>query len=293
MPASFATPLLPETRRHYAYCRRLTHKHGPNFSIGFRCLPRPKRLAIYAAYATCRLADDYADEGSPKDAALLEKWEAEVEAAYAGTPSHPVTKALRHSLDTFPIPKAAFLGLIAGCRQDFVKKRYADFGELLGYCELVASTISDISLAVFGSTSAETERLGRRLSTALQLTNVIRDVREDAAKGRIYLPADEMARHGVGEEDVLGGRTTEAMAELLRFQCRRAEGFYREAEALPGHVEADSRLTVDLMARVYRAILAKIARDPLQVFRKRVALNAFDKAVVIGGGLRPLLCRPA
>lgn len=286
MPASFATPLLPETRRDYAYCRRLTHKHGPNFSIGFRCLPHPKRLAIYAAYAACRLADDYADEGSPKDAGLLERWEVEVEAAYAGRPAHPVTRALRHALDTFPIPKAAFLGLIAGCRQDFVKKRYANFQELLGYCELVASTISDISLSVFGSTSEETERLGRRLSTALQLTNVIRDVKEDAGKGRIYLPADEMAGFGVAPEDLLEGRATEPVAALLRFQCERAEGFYREAEPLPGHVEADSRLAVDLMARVYRAILAKIARDPLQVMKRRVALNALDKAAVVAGSLR-------
>lgn len=280
---------MPETRRHYDYCRRLTHKHGPNFSIGFRCLPHPKRLAIYAAYAACRLADDYADEGAPKDAGLLERWEAEVEAAYGGNPSHPVTKALGHALGTFPIPKSAFLGLIAGCRQDFVKKRYADFQELLGYCDLVASTISDISLAVFGSTSEETDRLGQKLSTALQLTNVIRDVREDAGKGRIYLPADEMADHGVGEGDILEGRATEAMAKLLRFQCRRAEGFYREAEPLAGQVEADSRLTVDLMARVYRAILAKIARDPLQVFRRRVALHPLDKIVVVASCLQPFI----
>lgn len=292
MPASFATPLLPETRRHYAYCRRLTHKHGPNFSIGFRCLPQPKRLAIYAAYAACRLADDYADEGAPKDADLLERWEAEVESAYTGHPSHPVTKALRHALSTFPIPKSAFLGLIAGCRQDFVKKRYADFQELLGYCDLVASTISDISLSIFGSTSEETERLGRRLSTALQLTNVIRDVREDAGKGRIYLPSDEMAHFMVGEADLMEGRTSEAMTSFLQFQCRRADGFFHEAEPLAGHVEADSRLTVDLMARVYRAILGKIARDPLQIFRRRVALNPLDKAVVVAGCLRPIVFHP-
>jgi len=204
-----------------------------------------------------------------------------VEAAYAGSPSHPVTRALRHALDTYPIPRTAFLGLIAGCRQDFVKKRYADFGELLGYCDLVASTISDISLAVFGCASEETERLGRRLSTALQLTNVIRDVREDAGKGRIYLPADEMARFGVGEEDLLAGRASEVMGALLKFQCGRAERFFLEAEPLAGQVEPDSRLTVDLMARVYRAILGRIARAPLQVFRRRVTLSPLDKVRVI------------
>ena len=249
--------------------------------MGFRCLPYAKRMAIYAAYATCRLADDLADEGGVADAALLDRWEQEVESAYAGTPSHPVTRALHHAAQSFPIPKEAFLGLIRGCRQDFVKNRYANFQELLDYCDLVASTISDISLAVFGMLNAETPRLGRRLSTALQLTNVIRDVAEDARRDRIYLPADELAAFGVTEADILRGITAPGLKPLLDFQCNRALAFFDGARDLPRHVEPDSRLAVTLMAGVYRSILEKIRRDPLQIFRRRMGLNAFEKAKLI------------
>ena len=281
MPASFATPLVPQARKDYRYCRKLTHRHGPNFSIGFRCLPPSKRRAIYAAYATCRLADDLADEGLKPEAGLLDRWEAEVENAYAGKATHPVTRALHHAVQTYPIPKDAFLGLIQGCRQDFIKKRYANFQELLGYCELVASTISEISLAVFGVLNKETPRLGRRLSTALQLTNVIRDVAEDARKDRIYLPMDELASFKVTHAHILHALPGEGMEDLLRFQCKRALRFYEEARDLPNHVEPDSRLAVSLMAGVYERILLKIMKDPLQVFRRRVALNPIEKARIV------------
>jgi len=281
MPASFAAPLVPQIRKDYRYCRKLTHRCGPNFSVGFRCLPRAKRIAIYAAYATCRLADDLADEGLRPDQGLLDRWEAEVESAYAGNPSHPVTRALHHAIQNYPIPKNAFLGLIRGCRQDFAKKRYANLQELLDYCELVASSISEISLAVFGTMNEETPRLGRRLSTALQLTNIIRDVAEDAGKDRIYLPRNEMENFQVTEEQILKLLPTSGMHPFLEFQCRRAMGFFKEAADLPNHVEPDSRLAVKVMAGVYRRILEKILKDPLQVFRRRVRLNPAEKARVI------------
>jgi len=238
-------------------------------------------MAIYAAYATCRLADDLADEGGAADPALLDRWEHEVEDAYSGRPSHPVTRALRHAAQSYPIPKEAFLGLIRGCRQDFVKNRYANFQELLDYCDMVASTISDISLAVFGVLNADTPRLGRRLSTALQLTNVIRDVAEDARRDRIYLPTDELAAFDVTETDILRGNAVPGLKPLLDFQCRRALTFFDGARDLPRHVEPDSRLAVSLMAGVYERILRKIMKEPLRIFKRRVALNPFEKASLI------------
>ncbi|HEX8152165.1 MAG TPA: squalene/phytoene synthase family protein, partial [Thermoanaerobaculia bacterium] len=196
--------------RAYAYCRRIAHQHGANFSVGFRFLPRRKRRAVYAAYAFCRMADDIADEGwsvIPVEAGvipsevegspsrieagdpstslgmtrtttldLLDEWQRELDAAYAGTPAHPITIALSDALQHFDIPKRAFVELIDGCRQDLVKTRYETFAELLHYCDLVASTISDISLSIFGYKSGEAIGYGRKLSTALQLTNGTRDV---------------------------------------------------------------------------------------------------------------------
>ncbi|HRY46184.1 MAG TPA: squalene/phytoene synthase family protein, partial [Thermoanaerobaculia bacterium] len=141
-------PALSAARREN---RALTHEAGANFSVGFRFLPKERRHAVYAAYAWCRVADDAVDEGDPAGApARLDAWEEELDAVYGGSPASAAGVALAGSLPRFPIPKAAFQGLLAGCRQDLVKTRYATFHELLGYCDLVASTISTISLAIFG-----------------------------------------------------------------------------------------------------------------------------------------------
>src|SRR5688572_22663670 len=153
----------------YEYCRRIAHKHGANFSVGFRFLPKVKRRAVYAAYAYCRWADDLADEGdqgSGVRAQELDAWQAELDACYSGQPTHPITIALADALTHFSIPKSAFVALIDGCRQDMVKTRYETFEELLHYCELVAASISDISLSIFGYRSDSAIEHGRDLSTA-------------------------------------------------------------------------------------------------------------------------------
>ena len=173
-------PLSPTVKEAYAFCRRITHRYGANFSVGFRFLPAIKRRAVYAAYAWCRWADDIADEPSECGAkraafesggraAALQEWQAELEACYAGAPHHPITMALADALQHFPIPKSAFVALIDGCRQDMFKTRYETFDELLQYCALVAWSISDISLAIFGYRSAAAIDHGHALATALQL----------------------------------------------------------------------------------------------------------------------------
>ena len=259
--------------------RALTHRAGANFSVGFRFLPKERRHAVYAAYAWCRVADDAVDEGDPSGApARLDAWEKELDAVYGGSPSSAAGIALAGSLPRFPIPKAAFEGLLAGCRQDLAKTRYATFDELLGYCDLVASTISTISLAIFGGLgNASAEARGRELATALQLTNVVRDVGEDVGRGRLYLPLEDLARFGVAEEDLLALRETPAVAELVRFEARRALSFFRAAEPVKELVDRECRFAVTMMGGIYAEVAREVLASPCETLRRRISLSKARK----------------
>jgi phytoene synthase len=298
----------------YAFCRSVAHKHGANFSVGFRFLPKVKRRAVYAAYAYCRFADDIADEvlgvggwglgegaiaGSllrpptpnsqpptlPQPPTIphhLDLWQRELDACYAGSPSHAITIALADSLQHFAIPKSAFVALIDGCRQDVVKTRYETFEELLHYCELVAASISDISLAIFGYRTGAAIEHGRNLSTALQLTNVTRDVGDDLARDRVYVPQEELRRFGVSERDLFARRESEAMRNLIEFQIARAESYFVAAEPLLKELNFDARFPVLLMGGIYATVLSKLRKDPLIVVRKRLSLTKLQKLAVVG-----------
>lgn len=259
--------------------RALTHRAGANFSVGFRFLPKARRQAVYAAYAWCRLADDAVDEGDPAGApARLDAWERELDAVYGGSPSSAAGVALAEALPRFPIPKEAFQGLLAGCRQDLVRNRYATFDELLGYCDLVASTISTISLAIFGGLgNPEAEARGRELATALQLTNIVRDVGEDLGRGRLYLPLEDLARFGVAEEDLLSLRETPAVAELVRFEARRALSFFRAAEPVKELVDRECRFAVTMMGGIYAEVAREVLSSPFETLRRRISLPAARK----------------
>jgi phytoene synthase len=287
----------------YRYCRAIAHKHGANFSVGFRFLPRTKRRAVYAAYAYCRVADDIADEpvdgwqlavgGSdtgpvprqpPTDnrQPRLDDWEKELDAAYAGSPTHPITIALADALQHFAIPKSAFVALIDGCRQDMVKTRYETFDELLQYCELVAVSISDISLAIFGYRDEAALAHGRSLAIALQLTNVTRDIGDDLGRDRIYVPADELRRFGVEERELFARAENERVQQLIEFQIERARGYFVEAEPLLRELDFDARFPTLLMGGVYATVLAKLRQDPLVAIRKRLSLSPLQKVLVVG-----------
>ncbi len=270
-------------------CRRVAHRAGPNFSVGFRLLPRPKRRAVYAAYAFCRFVDDEVDEAAAAGGIenALDAWEAELMRVYEGRPELTVGLALARSLERFPIPRTAFEGLIAGCRLDLSKTRYADFDELLEYCRLVAGTISTISLAIFGFEDEEAVRRGDQLATAFQLTNVLRDVGEDIReRNRIYVPADEMERFGVTEEDLLAGRRTEPFREFMMFQLQRARTCYLRAEPLLRLVREDARRCIWLMGRVYLDILDRIEASGFAVFGPRIGIPAVGKAALVLRSLR-------
>lgn len=279
----------------YDHCRAIAHKHGANFSVGFRFLPRTKRRAVYAAYAFCRVADDIADEEdeSPSRPVAeeslvdsktrrLDDWQRELDACYAGAPTHPITIALADALRHFTIPKSAFLALIAGCRQDMVKTRYETFDELLQYCELVAASISDISLSIFGYRTDEAIAYGRNLAIALQLTNVTRDIGDDLTRDRVYVPAVELRAFGVDERDLFARAENEAMRNLIEFQIDRARSYFQRAEPLLRELDFDARFPTLLMGGVYATVLAKLAKDPLIAIRRRLSLSPLQKLLVVG-----------
>jgi len=277
-------PVSPTVDEAYAFCRAIAHKYGSNFSVGFRFLPPVKRRAVYAAYAWCRWADDIADEPSDSPASVLDRlaaWQTELDATYAGRPSHPITLALADALQHFAIPKSAFVALVDGCRQDMVKTRYETFDELLQYCELVASSISDISLAIYGYRTPAAIDYGRNLATALQLTNVTRDVADDLDRDRIYLPQQELQQFGVTERDLFDRRGSDAMRRLIEFQIDRAAGYFRAAEPLVRELSFDARFPTLLMGGVYATVLARLRRDPLVVLRKRLSLSRVQKIIVV------------
>lgn len=269
----------------YAFCRRITHRYGSNFSVGFRFLPRVKQRAVYAAYAFCRWADDIADDPGSDIAARLDAWQEELDRAYAGTPQHPIGIALADAVRRFPIPREAFVALIDGCRQDLHKSRYGTFEELLHYCALVASSISDISLAIFGYRTPDAVGHGRDLSTALQLTNITRDIGDDLARDRVYLPAEELARFGVTERELATRAHTPRMRELILFQVDRAEEYFRRAEPLLRELSFDARFPTLLMGSVYVRVLSKIRRDPFAPLERRISLSTGEKIGVVAARL--------
>jgi 15-cis-phytoene synthase len=266
----------------YAECRAIAHKHGANFSVGFRFLPPVKRRAVYAAYAWCRWADDIADEPGENVIERLDAWQRELDACYAGSPSHFITIALADALQHFAIPKSAFIALVDGCRQDTWKNRYESCDELLRYCDLVATSISDISLAIYGYRTSAAIGHGRNLATALQLTNVTRDVGDDLKRDRIYIPRQELERFGVTEADLFARNANANMRALLEFQIDRAEGYFRAAEPLLGELAFDARFPTLLMGGVYATVLAKLRKDPLMAIRKRLSLSPLQKVLVVG-----------
>jgi phytoene synthase len=273
-----------------AEVRRLAHRRGANFSLGFRLLPAGKRRAVYAAYAACRIPDDIVDEAgahSGRDALerRLDAWVQELERTYGGEPTTAATRELAGVLERYPIPREALLGLVEGCRMDLERARYATFAELERYCELVAVTISEISLAIFEPHAPEARARGRDLAMALQLTNICRDVGEDVGRGRIYLPLDELDRFGVREGDLLAGTLPRGYGELMAFQCGRARERFRLANPLPAMLAPDSRSAVRVMGGVYRRVLDRVRRAPYEAFRRRADLPRWQRLVAVGAGL--------
>jgi phytoene synthase len=263
-------------------CAEITRSKGPNFSVGFELLPTVKKTAVHACYAFCRLVDDLADETPALVAEdLLGEWRAELDRAYDGEPRHPVGVALADAVQRYPIPRESFLKLIEGCEEDLRFRAPASLIDLRRYCDLVATPIGEMSLAIFGATTQRAFELGRELSHALQLTNILRDVREDMQRGRVYLPAEWLNQAGADPQMLDCDTASPAFVALMQRGIGFASNHYANARALPTMVESDSRAAVRLMAGVYEEILERISRDPAVVLRGRVALTHEEKAGLV------------
>ncbi len=268
----------------YAEVERITRREAKNFAYGIMVLPRPKRHAIAAIYAFAREVDDVADGDLPADEkrAHLEELRTEL-----GGSSRPVMVALADARSRFGIPDEPLHALVAGGLQDTEQSRYADFDELRGYCEKVAGAVGLACLPVYradGYGEIEAEQ-ARTLGLALQLINIVRDVAEDWQLGRVYLPQDELARFGVGEEDIAQGRLTPEWRSLLAFQAARARAQLAEGLRLLDSLDRRSALCVGTFAGLYRATLERIEAKDFDVFSARMRLSAPRKVAVVARGL--------
>ena len=268
----------------YEYCHRLAKKADSNFYLGIRFFPKPKRDAFFACYAFFRYVDDITDEYiGEKDyvTKLIQRWETDLDRAYEGEADHPIMIALAHAVKAYNIPKAPFKGLILGCKMDQTIRRYETFDDLLKYCELVASTISTVSISIIGYKDKKAFEYGRYLGLAFQLTNIIRDIAVDAKKGRIYLPLNELKRFEYGESDLLNGVVDERYINLMRFQVKRAREYYMNAKQLLSYIDTDCKLAISLSGAAYLSILNMIEQKKFDVYKNKFKLSEYDKSVLV------------
>ncbi|MCX7672676.1 MAG: presqualene diphosphate synthase HpnD [Thiobacillaceae bacterium] len=266
----------------HRYCRAKVAASGSSFLPAFRLLEPARRRALTAFYAFCREVDDIVDEcREPVVArAKLAWWRAEVERLYAGAPQHPVARALGEYVERYAIAREQLMEIMDGVEMDLEQSRYADFRALRLYCHRVAGVVGEVSAQIFGYSERGTLKYAALLGLALQLTNIIRDVGEDARRGRIYLPLDELAAHGVVEADILAGRSTPAFARLMEFQYQRAEAAFDEALARLPRADRRRQRPGLAMAAIYRTLLREIRRDGFRVLEHRVLLPPARKLLI-------------
>lgn len=261
------------------YGAKLVRGARTNFYYAFVFLPRPKRDAIYAAYAFSRHTDDIVDDAESRDDAQrnLDAWRTQLEACYGGTPTHPIAQNLQSTLPEFPIPKEHFLSLIDGVEMDLSKNRYSTFDELREYCYRVASVIGLICIEIFGYTNPQTRDYAIDLGLALQLTNITRDVYTDYQKDRIYLPAEELERFNYTEQDLTQARYNSAFIDLMHFQSQRAWSYYQTAAKLLPEEDRSSMFSAQIMGQIYSRLLTKIEHANYNIFDTPIRLNNLNK----------------
>ncbi len=270
------TPTLAQARE---YCRERTAASGSSFAASFRFLTPHRRRAITAFYAFCREVDDVVDDTPDAHLARqrLDEWRQEIGALYAGQPKHPVTLALQETLKDFPLPAEYFHEIIDGMAMDLDQNRYADFKSLHLYCYRVASVVGLIAAEIFGYDDRRTLKYAHDLGLAFQLTNILRDVGEDARRGRIYLPQDELDRFQVKNDDILAGRHTENFRRLMAFQLERARQTYARALAQLPACDRQSQCAGLIMAAIYRRQLDEIEKQDYRVLDRRIRLTSTTK----------------
>ena len=270
----------------YRYCRRVARSRARNFYYSFVLLPRPQRDAMCAMYAFMRYCDDLSDEPGATRAAI-ERWRADLDQALAGRFSgHPVWPAFHDAVRRFAIPHQYFREMIDGVASDVEPRRIETFDQLHRYCYQVASVVGLTTVHIFGFDSPAALPLAEKCGVAFQLTNILRDIREDAGLGRIYLPAEDLRRFGVTEEDLRSGNRSPAFVELMRFEAARARACYDESRPLLELVSPHSRPSLWALIEIYSRLLERIERSGYDVFARRIRLPARQKAGIV---LRALL----
>ena len=268
----------------HAYCQDKAAKSGSSFYYSFMFLPAERRQAITALYAFCREVDDVVDECHDLSLAQtkLEWWRQEVGRIYGGTPTHPVGHALKDVLKGFRLPQEQLLEIIDGMAMDLSQTRYLDFKGLQLYCYRVASVVGLLAAEIFGYQDRQTLKYAHDLGLAFQLTNIIRDVGDDARRGRIYLPIEDLQRFEVPAKDLLEARYSDAFRELMAFQAERAEKFYDQAFAQLPAIDRKAQRPGLVMAAIYRTLLREIARDGFLVLDRRTSLTPLRKVWLAG-----------
>ncbi len=266
----------------YDYCRRVTQRASKTFYWGSVFLPQPKRQAVWAVYALCRIVDDIVDEemhpgylsGSSTPKQELNYWRQSIERVYqrGGADDNLVQRAWSDVLERYPVPLTPVLELLDGVEMDLTINRYQSFDELYLYCYRVAGTIGLLTSPIFGYQDKTALRHAIDLGVALQLTNILRDIGEDARRNRIYLPQDEMQRFGYTESDLMQGIVNDAFCELIRFQMARADNYYQRSQPGISLLSPDSRLAIRLSGTLYRGILDRIHLNNYNVFTKRASV---------------------
>ena len=261
------------------YVQQKAAASGSSFYYAFLFLPKPRRAAITAFYAFCREVDDVVDEVTDPSVASskLAWWQSEVDKSYAGSPTHPVMKALMPLAADYGIEARHLHAVIEGCNMDLEQTRYLDFPGLQRYCHLVAGIVGEVAAQIFGQTQTQTTAYAHKLGLAFQLTNIIRDVGEDSLRGRIYLPMSELQQFDVKAHEILKRTYSDRFTALMQFQAQRAQRLYDEALALLPEADRRTQKPGLMMASIYRTLLREIERDNFQVLHQRVSLTPLRK----------------
>jgi 15-cis-phytoene synthase len=268
------------------YVTERAAKSGSSFYTAFRFLPAARRDALTAFYAFCREVDDVVDEVAEPAvaAAKLNWWRAEVVKAFQGTPSHPAMKALLPHVVPFEIRQEHLHAVIEGCEMDLQQNRFLEFKALERYCHLVAGVVGEVASNIFGRTQTQTTAFAHRLGLAMQLTNIIRDVGEDARRGRIYLPISELQQFDVKAHELLQRKApwgySDRFTALMHFQAQRAHRLYEEAFALLPQEDRKAQIPGLMMANIYRTLLREIEADEFQVLHQRTSLGQLRKIII-------------
>ncbi|MFZ0477779.1 MAG: squalene synthase HpnC [Terriglobales bacterium] len=284
LPVEYAIPsVAPSLAEAEEYCRRLARSHYENFSVASWFLPSHLRQHFFNVYAYCRISDDLGDEvGDPAASLrLLDDWQVELEACYAGAPRHPVFVALRGTVREFDIPQHEFANLLTAFRQDQTTTRYETFGDLLGYCKNSANPVGHLVLYLCGYRDAERQLLSDYTCTALQLANFWQDVGVDYAKERIYLPLEDLQRFGVREDDIRNLKNTSAFREMMRFEVGRAREWFAQGLPLVGKVSRKLSMDIELFSRGGVEILNAIERQGYAVLGCRPAISKVRKLALV------------